>query len=353
MDPIEIADWGRIAGEKIYLYTLTNKNGTKVSVSNIGAAIQSVWVKDKKGLWDDVVLGYGTVEGYLSDPFYIGTVVGRYANRIAGGNVDIDGKAYQLTVKEGGFHHHGGREGFNKKAWKSVPFVKNGESGVVFSLLSPDGDEGFPGNLDVKLKYTLTDQNQIVIDFFAETDKNTLVNLTQHAYFNLSGHAKGSILNHELIINADQYLPVNQIIVPEGALTHVADTPFDFRKAKPIGKEIGLDNEQLNLGAGYDHSWVLKTNRSQNLLFAAKAFEPESGRSLSVYTTEPAVHLYTGNFLDGSIKGKHKVAYNHREGFCLETQNYPDSPNKPHFPSSILKAGEIYQSKTIFEFGTV
>ncbi|SFT16690.1 aldose 1-epimerase [Mucilaginibacter polytrichastri] len=353
MEPIKIIDWGKVGGEKIYLYTLTNKNGMKVSVSNIGAAIQSVWVKNKTGAFDDVVLGYDTVTGYLADRFYIGTVVGRYANRIAGGRVDIEGNTYQLTIKEGGYHHHGGREGFNKKVWQSVPFVKNEETGVVFHLLSPNGDEGFPGNLAVKVKYTLTDQNQLVIDYYAETDQSTLINLTQHTYFNLAGHNEGCILNHNLVINADKYLPVNQMIVPEGILTDVADTPFDFRKAKQIGKEIDQQHGQLILGDGYDHSWVLKNERSQKLLLAAKVCEPVNGRSLLVYTTEPALHLYTGNFLDGSINGKEQTAYKRREGFCLETQNYPDAPNKPRFPSAILKKGDIYKSRTIFEFGIV
>jgi aldose 1-epimerase len=349
MQTIKTTSWAKTHGNNIYLYTLTNSSGMQVTLSNIGAAIQSVLVPDKYGIVTDVALGYDNAKDYLDDPFYVGTVVGRYANRIAGGKVNIDGQNYQLTVKEGGFHHHGGKHGFNKKIWEAQ--VLANENAVVFSLLSPDGDEGFPGNLSVQVKYTLTDQNQLIVDFTGVCDKATLINLTQHIYFNLAGHNQGSILNHQLMINAAQYLPVNDMVVPNGQLTDVADTPFDFRTAKKIGLEIDADNAQLNLGSGYDHSWVLKTERSSALVLAAKAYHQTSGRMLTVYTTEPAVHVYTGNFLDDTVTGKSNTIYERRDGFCLETQNYPDAPNKPNFPDPVLKAGEKFESKTIFEFG--
>ncbi|MGF7039883.1 aldose epimerase family protein [Mucilaginibacter lappiensis] len=351
MKALDIKDWGAVANQKVYLYTLTNKNGMRVSLSNIGAAIQSVFVKDKNGVFDDVVLGYDTVASYQHDPFYMGTIVGRYANRIAGAKVEIEGKTWQLTAKEGGFHHHGGKEGFNKKIWTPVLFDKSEGLGLTFSLFSPDGDEGFPGNLQVTVKYTLNDDDQLTVEYSCETDKSTVINLTQHAYFNLAGHNKGSITDHQLRVDAKQYLPVNSMIVPNGNLADVAGTSFDFSTPKPIGRDIDADHEQINLGSGYDHSWVLKKGRSQELVLAAQATEDKSGRKLTVHTTEPALHIYTGNFLDGSVKGKDGYAYRRREGFCLETQNYPDSPNKPHFPSAILKASEIFSSKTIFEFG--
>ncbi|WPU96086.1 aldose epimerase family protein [Mucilaginibacter sabulilitoris] len=353
MKTLEIKEWGTIAGQQVFLYTLSNKNGTRVVLSNIGAAIQSVFVKDKNGNFVDVVLGYDTIEGYANDPFYIGTVVGRYANRIAGAKVDIDGTIWQLTAKEGGFHHHGGREGFNKKVWTPIAFDKTQGIGLMFSLLSPDGDEGFPGNLQVKVKYTLNDDDRLIVEYECHTDKSTVINLTQHTYFNLAGHNQGSITGHYLKVNAAQYLPVNDMIVPNGNLADVIGSPFDFSDPKQIGRDIDADDEQVALGSGYDHSWVLKNKRSPELLLAAQATESTSGRKLTVYTTEPALHIYTGNFLDGSVQGKDGYHYQRRDGFCLETQNFPDSPNKPHFPSAILKAGELFSSKTIFEFGLV
>jgi aldose 1-epimerase len=351
MKALDIKEWGTVDNQKVYRYTLTNKNGMRVCLSNIGAAIQSVFVKDKNGVFEDVVLGYDTAADYQHDPFYIGTVVGRYANRIAGAMVTIDDTSWRLTAKDGGFHHHGGKEGFNKKVWTPVLFDKSEGLGIMFSLLSPHGDEGFPGNLQVQVKYTLTAYDQLIVEYKCQTDKSTVINLTQHSYFNLAGHDKGSITDHQLEVNATQYLPVNNMIVPEGNIADVYNTPFDFRISKAIGQDMEADHEQTNLGSGYDHSWVLKKERSPELVLAAQATEAQSGRKLTVYTTEPAVHIYTGNFLDGSVPGKDGYFYQRRDGFCLETQNYPDSPNKPHFPSALLKAGEVFSSKTIFEFG--
>lgn len=346
---IQIQEWGKLDGEAINLYTINNANGIEVTIANFGAAIQSIITPDKSGKYADVVLGYDSLQGYENDDFYIGTIVGRYANRIARGNVEINGKKYQLTTKEGGFHHHGGKVGFNKKLWKDRLYADADSLGVQLTYLSADGEEGFPGNLTATVTYTLNDANQLSVDYKAITDKPTILNLTQHTYFNLAGHNKGAILGHELMLPHQYYLPVNSMQVPKGKPGKVKDTPFDFTHFKTIGRDINNANKQLELSYGYDHSWVIKQERSDELVLAAKVVEPESGRKLNVYTTEPAIHLYTGNFLNGS-PGKDNSPYSFREGFCLETQNYPDSPNHPDFPSSILNPGETFSSKTVFEF---
>jgi aldose 1-epimerase len=346
---IQTHEWGKAEGQPVSLYTIANSKGISVNIANIGAAIQSVLVPDKNGELADIVLGNDTLEGYANDDFYIGTIVGRYANRIAGGKVEIDGKTYQLAVKDGGFHHHGGKSGFNKKIWRSEAFEHTDLAGVQLNYLSADGEEGFPGNLLTTVTYTLNNENQLIVDYKAETDKPTILNLTQHMYFNLAGHNKGSILDHQLMLPHNQYLPVNSMQVPKGEQAAVEGTPFDFTIPKTIGQDINADNEQIGLSRGYDHSWVIKQSRTDELILAASVTESESGRKMNVYTTEPAIHVYTGNFLDGS-PGKNNSPYNFREGFCLETQNYPDSPNHPDFPSAVLNPGETFTSKTIFEF---
>ena len=332
------------------LYHLQNANGTKVDITNFGATVTAISTPDKDGSFADIAFGYDSLQGYVNDNHYIGAIVGRYANRIAGGLVELDGKFHQLTVKPGGYHHHGGAIGFNKKVWKSTPVIKDGFPAVEMEYLSPDGEEGFPGNLLVKVTYTLNDQNQLIVDFLAKTDKTTLLNLTQHTYFNLSGRASGGILNHQLMMPLNHYLPVNKSQVPHGEIAPVAGTPFDFSTQKAIGTEIDADDEQLNLSDGYDHSWVIKTKNSDEIKLAAQVTEAGSGRVLTIYTTEPAVHLYPGNALDDVI-GKDGAVYTRRSGFCLETQQYPDSPNQPHFPGTVLRQGEVFKSKTIFEFG--
>jgi aldose 1-epimerase len=344
-------NWGEFNGHRISLYELSNDNGVKVSITNFGAAIQSLSVPDHQGNMADVVLGYGDLQGYINDQFYIGTVVGRFANRIAGGKVEINDTSYQLTVKDGGFHHHGGKVGFNKKVWQSKSFSNEDGVGVVLEYLSEDGEEGFPGNLITTVTYTLNNQNQLIVDFAATTDKSTLINLTQHAYFNLAGHNAGSILDHRLMLPLADYLPVNAMQVPEGTLTPVSNTPFDFTEPTAIGERIDEDNAQLVLSRGYDHSWVVKKQDSDELKLAATVFEPVSKRELKVFTTEPAIHIYTGNFLDETITGKQNSPYPFRSGLCLETQHYPDAPNKTHFPSTLLNPGERFKSRTIFEFG--
>lgn len=350
-DIIHTESWGKHNDREVYLYQLCNANGVKVAVTNFGASVQAIIVPGKNGEFDDIALGYDSLQGYLDDPFYMGAIVGRYANRIAGGLVRFDGQEYQLTVKEGGFHHHGGKVGFNKKVWQSTPFIEGSNQGVKLEYLSPDGEEGFPGNLAVTVIYTLNDKDQLEVDFMAETDKTTVLNLTQHSYFNLAGHNAGSILNHNLMLPLNAYLPVNEMQVPNGRLALVEGTPFDFRESTAIGARIDSNDEQLKLSNGYDHSWVIKTNNSSSLKLAATITEHGSGRLMNVYTTEPAIHLYTGNFLDGSFTGKSGANYSKRTGFCLETQHYPDSPNHPHFPDTVLRPGEVFTSKTIFEFG--
>jgi aldose 1-epimerase len=297
------------------------------------------------------VLGYDDLQGYINDDFYIGTVVGRFANRIAGGKVLINGETHQLTIKDGGFHHHGGKVGFNKKIWQSRSFVHEHGVGVILEYLSADGEEGFPGNLLTKVTYTLNNQNQLLVNFEATTDKATLINLTQHAYFNLAGHNNGSILDHKLLLPLKNYLPVNNMQVPTGIITPVAGTPFDFTKFRPVGERIKANNPQLELSRGYDHSWVIKKRPSSQLKLAARLFEPTSKRVLNVFTSEPAIHIYTGNFLNDTIRGKAGSSYPFRSGICLETQHYPDAPNQPHFPSTLLKPGNTFKSSTVFEFG--
>jgi aldose 1-epimerase len=346
----DITFLGQIDGQEVVGYTLTNNNIT-VSITNFGATITNIITPDKNGQLADIALGYDDLQGYINDDYYMGGIVGRFANRIAGGLVELDGKKHQLTLKEGGFHHHGGAIGFNKKVWRSEYISNDGLPAVKLEYLSPDGEEGFPGNLTTTVIYTLNGQNQLVVDITATTDQTTLINLTQHTYFNLAGHNSGTILDHELLLPLDEFLPVNTMQVPNGELQEVSNTPFDFRESKKIVKHIIEPNKQLTLSRGYDHSWVVKHENSPELKLAARAADEKSGRTLAVYTTEPAVHLYTGNFLD-NVPGKDGAVYGLRSGFCLETQQYPDAPNKPHFPSTVLRPGSVFNSRTILEFGT-
>ena len=334
---------------EIKLFTIKNNRGTKLIVADCGAAVVSLFVNDKNGNPADIVLGYDDPYDYLKDEFYIGTVVGRYANRIAGETVFINDQPYKLSTKEGGYHQHGGFVGFNKKLFYSTPFQQQNKSGIIFKYTSPHLEEGFPGELQLEVIYTLDDDDVWTIEYKGISNKTTLVNLTQHTYFNLSGNPATNIDEHELKILARYYLPVNKLQVPTGELADVSNTPFDFTQFKKIAQDITQDNEQLILSKGYDHSFVLEKKYSAVLKHAAVVTEPVSGRKMEVYTTEPAVHFYTGNFLD-NVKGKNGINYNKRAGFCLETQHFPDAPNHPQFPSTILKAGEQFYSKTIFKF---
>lgn len=340
--------WGKIDGQEIFLHHIQNNNGIKVSITNYGAVIQSIHTNDQQGNSADIVLGYDTPEEYVADPYYIGCIVGRFANRIAGGKVSIDGKTYQLSLKDGqNFHHHGGVSGFNKKVWKSSTFQHDNAAGVVLEYISTDGEEGFPGNLFTRVTYTLNDQDELSVDYFAETDQPTLINLTQHSYFNLAGHNSGDILGHYLELPLQHYLPVNNNQVPTGEIQPVDDTIFDFRTAKKVAD--GINDEQLSLSRGYDNSWVIGMQPSEKI--AATLFDPVSKRSLKVYTTEPSIHVYAGNFLGKSFRGKNNATYHTRSGICLEVQHFPDAPNHPEFPTTVLMPGKPYQSRTMFKFG--
>jgi aldose 1-epimerase len=337
-------------GEQVDLYTLTNKNGMEAAISTYGGAVVSLEVPDRNGKLGDVVLGYDSIDGYGSDKSYFGAIVGRYANRIGHAQFTLDGKTYTLAKNNGENSLHGGIKGFNKAVWaaKEIP-AKNGQA-LELTYVSKDGEEGFPGNLHVRVLYTLTDSNELRIDYSATTDKKTVVNLTNHSYFNLAGPGSGQILGHILTIEADKFTPVDSSLIPTGELRDVTGTPFDFRKPTAIGARIDSNDEQIKLGGGYDHNFVLRRKAGDPASLAARVVEPTTGRVLEMWTTEPGMQLYTGNFLDGSARGKGGVAYTKRSAFCLETQHFPDSPNQPKFPSVVLDRGEQYHTTTIYRF---
>ncbi len=333
--------------EAVDLYTLTNVNGVEVTIMTYGGTVVSLKVPDRTGKMTDVVLGYDSLDGYLKSSPYFGCIVGRYGNRIAKGAFSLNGHQYTLPKNDGENTLHGGIKAFDKVVWKASEVKSKTGVGLSLSYTSKDGEEGFPGNLSVRVVYTLTNKNELKIDYSATTDKTTVINLTHHSYFNLAG--EGSILNHEMMINADRFTPVDSGLIPTGELRSVKGGPLDYTKPAVIGARIDEPNEQLVLGRGYDHNWVLNNNTGR-LALAARAYEPASGRVMEVYTTEPGLQFYTGNFLDGSITGKGGQVYKKRYGFCLETQHFPDSPNKPSFPSTVLKPGRTYQSTTVYKF---
>jgi aldose 1-epimerase len=339
-------------GQQVSIYTLTNASGIEAKVINYGGIITSLRVPDREGNLEDVVLGFEELDGYVSEHPYFGAIIGRYGNRIAGGSFTLDGESYRLPVNNGPNSLHGGEQGFDKVVWTAEPFENERGQGLVLTYTSPDGDQGYPGTLQARVTYTLTDRNELVFDYHATTDKATPINLTQHTYFNLAGDGSGSILNHEIMLNASRFTPVDSTLIPTGELRSVEGTPFDFRQSTPIGARIEQSDEQLRFGLGYDHNFVLDGAEGDSLTLAARVVEPTSGRVMEVLTTEPAVQFYTGNFLDGSLTGKNGVVYEHRTGFCLETQHYPDSPTQPSFPSTILRPGEEYRSTTVYRFGT-
>jgi aldose 1-epimerase len=343
--------FGTQDGRPITLYTLTNSHGVEVRTMNYGGIILSMRVPDRKGQLADIVLGHDTLEGYIPNPPYIGALIGRYGNRIANGTFTLDGKTYTLPKNDGPNTLHGGiKRTFDKVVWDGAP-LKGGKTGVTFTYLSKDGEEGFPGNVKVKVTYTLNDENELVIDYEATTDKATPINLTQHSYFNLAGEGTSDILNHEIMISADRFTPVDKNLIPTGELRAVKGTPLDFTTSTKIGARIDDDYEQLALGHGYDHNFVID-RKADGMALAARVYEPTRGRVLEVSTTQPGVQFYTGNFLDGTVTGKQGHVYKRRYAFCLETQHFPDSPNHPEFPSTILKPGETFLSKTIFKFST-
>jgi aldose 1-epimerase len=339
------------AGKPIELVTLKNSHGMEVQAITYGAIITSIKVPDRSGKIADVALGFDRPEQYWAEPFppYFGAIVGRYGNRIAKGKFAIGGKTYTLATNNGANHLHGGNKGFDKQVWSVETKETPQGSSAIFSRTSADGEEGYPGTLQARVTYTLTEKNELIVDYHATTDKATPVNLTQHSYFNLAGEGTGTILNHELTVDADRYTPVDDTLIPTGELAPVQGTPFDFRKATAIGARIDQANPQLKNGKGYDHNWVL-TRKGAGLQHAAQLRDPKSGRTLDIATTEPGLQFYSGNFLDGTIKGKGGHVYVLRSGLCLETQHYPDSPNKPSFPSTILQPGKTYASKTVFTF---
>jgi len=340
-------------GDSVHQFTLTNSNGLRMRAITYGGVITSLETRDRDGELGDIVLGYDSLQSYLDESPYFGAIVGRYGNRIAGSRFTIDGQVYSLAANDGENHLHGGIQGFDKVVWDGEGFASEDAVGVVFTYLSAAGEEGYPGTLQVEVTYTLTDADELVVDYLATTDEATPVNLTQHSYFNLAGHGGGDILGHELMIAADHFTPVGGTLIPTGELAPVDGTPFDFRSPHLIGERIGDDHEQIAFGGGYDHNFVLTGELVDGapLLLAAEVFEPTSGRTLQILTNEPGVQFYTGNFLDGSLVGKGGVGYQHRAGFCLETQHYPDSPNQASFPSTLLRPGDEYRSQTVFRFG--
>ncbi|MEY3947066.1 MAG: hypothetical protein RJB03_1772 [Bacteroidota bacterium] len=332
------------SGKEIGLFTLRNKNGMIVELTNYGATIVSINVPDKKGKVENVTLGYDDHAGLAAGGSYFGCVVGRYGNRIAKGTFKIDGAEYHAPLNNGVNTLHGGIKSIDKQVWKA----KLMNDAVSFIITVPDGENGYPGNLKLKVVYSLREDNSLAIDYTATTDKATVINVTNHAYFNLSGDPTQKILDHELMIHADRFTPVDSTLIPTGELRAVKGTPFDFTQAKAIGKDIDATYEQLQFGGGYDHNFVLNERDPQAP--AVVVTDKKSGRKMEVFTTEPGVQFYTGNFLNGNEKGR-GVAYQHRTGFCLETQHFPDSPNQPSFPTTLLKPGETFKSQTIYRFG--
>ena len=339
-------------GREIRLYTLTNANGLEMRVIDYGGIIVSLRVPDREGEMEDVALGYDALPDYLEENPYFGAIIGRYGNRIAGGQFTLDGETYQLATNNGPNHLHGGVQGFDKVVWDAEPFEDERGVGLVFTYTSPAGEEGYPGTLTTTVTYLLTDEDELVFDYEATTDAATPVNLTQHSYFNLAGHDAGDVLDHRLMINADAFTPVDATLIPTGELRPVEGTPFDFREPTAIGARIEADDEQVRFGLGYDHNFVLRRENADadSLVLAARVTEPTSGRVMEVYTTEPGIQFYSGNFLDGTLTGKDGVVYEQRSGFCLETQHFPDSPNQPDFPSTTLRPGETYHTRTVYAF---
>lgn len=345
---VEQERFGARDGRPVILYTLKNSHGVEVRAMNYGGIIQAIRVPDRKGNLADIVLGHDKAEGYMPNPPYLGAIVGRYANRIANGTFTLDGKTYTLPKNDGPNTLHGGTtRTFDKVVWDGQPLKD--KTGVVFEYLSKDGEEGFPGNMKVSVTYTLTESNELVIDYKATTDKASPINVSQHSYFNLKGEGNGDILDHEVMLNADRFTPVDKNLIPTGELRPVKGTPFDFTMSNKVGTRIDDQYEQLVLGHGYDHNFIID-RKGEGLTLAARVYEPTSGRVLEVSTTQPAVQFYTGNFLDGTVTGKEGHVYKRRYGFCLETQHYPDSPNHPDFPTTILKPGETFHQKTVFKF---
>lgn len=337
----------------VSLYTLSNKNGLKTDIIDYGGIIVSLLVPDKNGVFNDIVLGYDNIDDYIDRSPFFGALVGRHANRIEDAEFIIDDVKYLLDKNDGKNHIHGGIKGFDKRIWDSKIITNNGEEALELSLFSPDGDQGYPGNLEVRVIYRLNDFNELEIDYYGACDKNTVLNLTNHSYFNLSGHDSGSIINHQLKIEADFYTPINSESLPIGEIHSVKDTPFDFTELKTINEALSSypNDLQLKYGTGYDHNFVIR-NYDGGLNESCQAYDSKSGRLMTCFTTMPGVQLYTGNHLKGSGMGKNHVVYDDRHGFCFETQYFPNSMKHRHFPSPILTAGTTYHHKTVYKFST-
>ncbi|MTI31250.1 aldose epimerase family protein [Xanthovirga aplysinae] len=338
-------------GRETLLYTLSNKQGMEVKISNYGGVIVSIKVKAKNGDFKDVVLGYDSVSGYEKDNYFIGTLVGRFANRIAKGKFTLNGKSYTLAQNNGENHLHGGPGGFHRALWETEAFQSDEGKGLKLSYFSKDGEEGYPGNLKIAVSYFLAEDNSLSVTYWATSDQPTVINFTQHSYFNLSGDPQNKILNHQLMINADSFLPTDSTAIPTGERRNVKGTSFDFLNPQTVGSRIEHDDEQLKIGSGYDHCWVLNKEGNE-LSLAATLCEPESGCFMEVFTTEPGVQFYAGNFLDDAMIGKKGQVCGKRSALCLETQHFPDSPNRPDFPSVVLNPEKEFKSTTIFKFST-
>ena len=351
---MKVQPFGKNAvGQAVSLYTLTNRAGAEAAILNYGGILVSLKMPDRTGKLADVVLGFENIDGYLQDKSYLGALVGRYGNRIALGKFSLGGTTYTLARNNGANSLHGGDVGFNRKMWTAREVSVQGDPSLELKYVSKAGEEGYPGTLSVTVVYTLMADNALKIAYSATTDAETVVNLTNHAYFNLGGQGEGDILQHEVILHADRYTPVSDALIPTGELASVKGTPFDFQTPTAIGARINQDNQQLKYGHGYDHNWVLsghEGNTSTEPSLAAEVYEPKSGRVMQVLTTEPGIQFYTGNFLDGTAHGKGGKVYNQRYAFCLETQHFPDSPNHPNFPSTVLKPGQQYRTTTVYKF---
>lgn len=336
-------------GTSVSLYHFKNTKGTEMTVTNYGGIIVSLKTADKAGVFEDVVLGYDSLDGYIKAPSFFGALVGRYGNRIAKGKFTLDGKTYTLAKNNGENHLHGGLKGFDKVVWTATPSSSADGASLKLTYLSKDMEEGYPGNLQVEVNYTLTNDNELKIDYVATTDKKTVLNLTNHSYFNLSGNTKRDILGHVLTIPASRFLPVDQGLIPTGELKEVKGTPFDFTSPNVVGERINNDDPQIKAGKGYDHCWVFDKTAG-TLGLGATLYDSISGRYMEMFTTEPGTQFYSGNFLNGTITGKFNTVYNQRYALCLETQHFPDSPNQPDFPSVVLSPGETYKTQTVYKF---
>lgn len=348
LDPMNFQT--EINGKTTDLFKLENDNGIEIYITNYGGRIVSWLVPDRDGNSADIVLGYDSIEGYLnSNEVYFGALIGRFGNRIADGKFELDGVAYTMAINNPPNHLHGGPNGFHNVVWDAQQIS---DQQLRLNYISADGEEGYPGILQIQVDYSLNNDNELMIDYTAATDQKTVINLTSHAFFNLAGAGSGTVNNHELMVSADQYTPVDSTLIPTGEIVSVSGTPFDFRSAKTIGHDLDQYHEQLHYGMGYDHNFVLNKENRGSLELAARVYEPESGRVMEVLTTEPGLQFYGGNFLNGSDVGKEGVPYEFRSAFCLETQHYPDSPNQPDFPSTVLEAGETYHTVTVYRFST-